>query len=99
MEDYPPEYVTHNLPLIILSGFPDNLHTVQPDKRREIFGTGTVITSDLPLLDNESSQQLLQELSSADGSSQPWNSDTARQRNNLVGFKFKVVGRVRALQL
>ena len=98
MEDYPPEYVAHNLPLIILSGFPDSLHTAKPDKRREIFGTGTVITSDLPLFDNESSQKLLQEFLSFDGGSQSWNSDAGRQRNNLVGFKFKVVGRVRAPQ-
>lgn len=95
MEAYPPEYVAHNLPLVVLSGLSSVQELGSKDELREIFGTGTVISSELPIVDNELSQQLLQDFLSANGAAFAWNSERARSKNNLIGFKFKVIGRVR----
>lgn len=95
MEAYPPEYVAHNLPLVVLSGLSPTQELGSKDEHREIFGTGTVISSELPPVDNELGQHLLQDFLSGDGAALAWNSEGARSRNNLIGFKFKVIGRVR----
>ena len=98
MEAYPPEYVTHNLPLIVLSGLITGAqeHSVR-DELREIFGTAAVINSDSPLVASELGQQLLQDFMSADGSAQAWSAEAGRGKVGLMGFKFKVIGRVSRL--
>lgn len=94
MEAYPPEYVAHNLPLIVLSGLTVAQEYDDRDELRDIFGTAAVINSDLPLVTSESGQQLLQDFMSADGSAQAWSADAGRGKASLMGFKFKVTGRV-----
>jgi solute carrier family 25 protein 38 len=94
MEVYPPEYVAHNLPLIVLSGLTGEQEHSGRDELRDIFGTAAVITSDSPLVASELGQQLLQDFMSADGSAQAWNAEAGRGKTSLMGFKFKVIGRV-----
>jgi trafficking protein particle complex subunit 11 len=94
MEAYPPEYVVHNLPLIVLSGLVNPQEHGGRDELRDIFGTAAVVNSDSPLAATELGQQLLQEFMSADGSGQAWSAEAGRGKANLMGFKFKVVGRV-----
>lgn len=94
MEVYPPEYVAHNLPLIVLSGLTGAQEHVDRDELRDIFGTAAVINSDLPLVVSELGQQLLQDFMSADGRAQAWSAESGRGKANLIGFKFKAIGRV-----
>jgi len=94
MEAYPPEYITDNLPLIVLSGLTETQEHGDRDELRDIFGTAAVINSDLPLVASELGQQLLQDFTSADGSSQAWSAEAGRGKASLMGFKFKVTGRV-----
>lgn len=96
MEAYPPGFIAHNLPLVVLSGLSTPQELGGKDELRDIFGTGTVISSDLPLVDNELGQQLRQDFLNADGGALAWNGEALKSRNNAVGFKFKVIGRVRA---
>ena len=97
MEAYPPEYVAHNLPLIVLSGLTGAEEHGGRDELRDIFGTAAVINSDSPLVAVELSQQLLQDFMSADGSGQAWSAEASRGKVGLMGFKFKVIGRVSRL--
>jgi hypothetical protein len=94
MEAYPPEYVSHNLPLIVLSGLTGGQEHGGRDELRDIFGTAAVINSDSPSVAAELSQQLLEDFMSADGSAQAWSAEAGRGKVGLMGFKFKVIGRV-----
>jgi len=94
MEAYPPEYIDRNLPLIVLSGLTGAQEHAGKDELRDVFGTGAVVNSDSPLVQAELSQQLLQDFLSVDGSAQAWNAEAGRSKFNLMGFKFKVIGRV-----
>jgi len=95
MEAYPPEYVSHNLPLILLSGLeaPEESALVAPSVGLLEDG-GRTITSDQPLVTGERAQHLLREFSNADGTKAAWNSRPGRLSGDLVGFKFRAVGRV-----
>ena len=96
MDAYPPDYVAHNLPLVVLSGFSttEEPEAVQPVHHVLPGRATTTITSEIPPVARERAQQLLQTfLSVADGSALPWNGRGLSGRNN-VGFRIRTVGRV-----
>ncbi|KAF2401064.1 hypothetical protein EJ06DRAFT_475314 [Trichodelitschia bisporula] len=82
MDAYPLDYVSHNLPLVVLSGLRPTPDTETP------AGHGTTINSELPLVEGERAEQLLSEFSRAEGTDRP-----RAGASKLMGFKFKVVGR------
>lgn len=96
MEAYPPAYVQHNLPFIVLSGLgtqtelepPPSVHNVLP-------GRATIKTSsEIPPVTGERADQLLQDFLTADGSSAPWNARASSRRDLAHGFRIRAVGRV-----
>lgn len=96
MEAYPPAYVQHNLPFIVLSGLgsqaelepPASVHNVLP-------GRAAVRTScEIPPVTGERADQLLQDFLSADGTNAPWKARSSNRRDVAHDFRIRAVGRV-----
>lgn len=96
MEAYPPEYVQHNLPFIVLSGLattqelepPPPVHTVLPGRG------STSISSDIPPVLGDHADTLLQDFLSADATNAPWNARAPTRRGLAHGLRIRAVGRV-----
>ncbi|KAI5369600.1 Putative trafficking protein particle complex subunit 11 [Septoria linicola] len=91
MEDYPPHYVQHNLPLILVSGFGEleearSLHTARQE-------SGTRISTESPECLSDQASRLLQALRSLDGAERAWNSSALPGPDSAVRYKIKTVGR------
>ncbi|PGH31314.1 hypothetical protein GX50_05909 [[Emmonsia] crescens] len=105
MEAYPPDYIDHNLPLILLSGLgsdpqPDAQDKVIPDGGTEyppLRDGGVEIFSDFPLLTDSTAERVLNALLSEDATGRPWNSKSDGARAGAVGYKVKRVGRTYTL--
>ena len=94
MEAYPLDYTAHNLPLVVLSGL-----CPAPEETDDLVSSrGPLVKAQLPLVQSERREQILQEFLSAEGSDEQWSNRPTRARNGqtqLVGYKFRAVGRVR----
>lgn len=95
MEAYPADYISHNRPLIALSGL-TGPSSPQIERSFDLKqGHGLKVSSDLPPLQEEQAAPLRDEFLKADGTSLPWRSEGLPSRQELMGFKFKFTGRVR----
>ncbi|KAG5293500.1 hypothetical protein I7I50_03927 [Histoplasma capsulatum G186AR] len=100
MDAYPPDYVDHNLPLILLSGLGSDPEAnsqdgITPDDGVEyphLREGGVEIFSDFPLLTDSTAERVLNALLSQDATHRPWNA-----RAGDVGYKIKRVGRTYTL--
>jgi hypothetical protein len=86
MDGYAPAYVAHNVPLLIVSGL--GLTAQNPP---ELEGDGFRITSEVPPVQTEDAQVLLQYFLKGSANGLAWNSREHTGRNK---FKIKTVGRV-----
>ncbi|KAI9881024.1 MAG: hypothetical protein M1830_008906 [Pleopsidium flavum] len=97
MDAYPPEYVSHNLPLIILSGLGSADSKSQDASQRASYPLlherGIRITSDIPPVTGSSAEQLLQTFLAADANKGRWNGRHEKGRIGTIGFCVKGVGR------
>ncbi|KAK5010082.1 hypothetical protein LTR60_005043, partial [Cryomyces antarcticus] len=89
MEAYPPSYVQHNLPLILLSGLGSTPDSDAPFPDRSEPSSN----SHLPPVTGERAEQLLQDFRNADGSDWPWNDRPHKSKAGLIGYKLRAVGR------
>lgn len=96
MDVYPPEYVLHNLPFIVLSGLgsKEDLEPLRPLQDVLPGRAVNTITCDAPSVSTERREQLLQEFLNYDGTKTPWDGRGLDRRGNTSGFRFRVVGRV-----
>lgn len=96
MEAYPPAYVQHNLPFVLLSGLgsqnelepPPSVHSVLPGR------AVTRTSSEIPPVTGERADQLLQDFLNADGTNAPWNARNSSRKDLGHGFRIRAVGRV-----
>ncbi|PGH15836.1 hypothetical protein AJ79_02217 [Helicocarpus griseus UAMH5409] len=103
MDAYPPDYVGHNLPLILLSGLgfepypdPQDNSTAAQDDGAEyplLRAHGIEIFSDFPLLTDSTAEKVLNALLSEDATGRPWNAKSEGLRSGAVGYRIKRVGR------
>ncbi|KAF2869808.1 Gryzun, putative trafficking through golgi-domain-containing protein [Massariosphaeria phaeospora] len=95
MDAYPPEYVLHNLPFIVLSGLGASTQLESLPPIQDVFpGTArTTLKSEIPPVTGERATQLLHEFWSADGTTAPWNGRGFSRRGNILGFRIRTVGR------
>ncbi|KAJ4341846.1 hypothetical protein N0V87_001511 [Didymella glomerata] len=95
MEAYPPAYVQHNLPFIVLSGLGSQAELQPPPSVHDVLpGRASVRTSsEIPAVTGERADQLLQDFLSADGTNAPWNARAASRRDLGHGFRIRAVGR------
>jgi trafficking protein particle complex subunit 11 len=97
MESYPPDYIDHNLPLVVLSGLAETPTTQKDDydKFLELYGnSGPIVSSSSPPVHSDIAQQLLEELLSAGTRQLSWNAAAGRSKDGLIGFRIEAVGRV-----
>ncbi|KAL1956987.1 hypothetical protein VTO42DRAFT_6476 [Malbranchea cinnamomea] len=99
MDDYPSDYVDHNLPLILLSGLgPDPEKQESPSSdpaaaQYPLFQENAIqIFSDFPLLTDPTARAVLDELLAHDASNTPW---TGKGKEKAAGTRFRIkrVGR------
>ena len=94
MEAYPREYVEHNLPLVLLSGFGEqHTESASPDgtPRQE---SGTRLHTSSPECRSEQAQLLLQNFLHFDGTQQSWNANDLPGPSGTLRYRVKTIGRV-----
>jgi hypothetical protein len=98
MEAYPPDFVVHNLPFIVLSGLATSQELEPPPPVQNVLPGRAVtsINSELPAVTGDRADELLQEFLSADGTNAPWNGRGFSRRGITHGFRIRSVGRVHA---
>lgn len=98
MDAYPSDFVVHNLPFIVLSGLATSKEVDPPPSVQHVLPGRAVtsISSDIPPVDGDRANELLQEFLSADGTSAPWNARDFSRRGITHGFRIRTVGRVQA---
>ena len=96
MDAYPPDYVLHNLPFIVLSGLEssEELETLPPVQNVLPGRATTTVSADNAPLTGHRAQQLLQEFRDAQGSNAPWNGRGSNHRGNGYSFRIRTAGRV-----
>ncbi|OWP03826.1 hypothetical protein B2J93_2671 [Marssonina coronariae] len=85
MDGYAPAYVTHNIPLLVVSGLGPG-----PGTEEEIKKNGSRIASELPPVESDDAVSLLRHFKDADASDLAWN---AREHSGRNKFRVKTVGR------
>lgn len=90
MDGYEPEFVTHNLPLLVLAGLGPEPST-DVGNNVSNWETGTKITSKIPSIETEDAKVLLKHFEANDGRELAWN---GREENVKNKFWVKSVGRV-----
>ncbi|KAF2808509.1 uncharacterized protein BDZ99DRAFT_572364 [Mytilinidion resinicola] len=95
MDAYPPEYIAHNLPLIVLSGLGSTpeLEAIPPVQDVLLGRRSTPISSELPPVTGQRADQLLQEFLSTDARDAAWNNVTETRKGAVRGFRIRPVGR------
>lgn len=96
MDAYPPEYVDHNLPFIVLSGLGHGKELSGPAPVQDVLPgrAVTTVNTDAPLVTSDRANNLLHEFLNADGSNSPWNGQASSRKGTLPSFKIRAVGRV-----
>lgn len=104
VNSYPHGYISHNLPLIVLSGLAvppsptdaNSLPALATDvKLQSPWELNQIeIGSNAPTVSGERADQLLEEFSKCEKTDEQWNGKPVQGRSGLLGFKFRVVGRV-----
>ncbi|QDS74405.1 hypothetical protein FKW77_005731 [Venturia effusa] len=93
-EGYPDDYVSHNLPLIVLSGLAESPPPNDTTRFPPVYdGPGTEIESELPLVSDKRAGLLLAEFQSCEKTDDDWSSRPIRGKSTILGFKFRAVGR------
>ena len=88
MDDYPPNFVGHNLPLLVVSGLSE-----VPSESSEyplLADKGFQLSSDIPIVESEDSRTLLKHFQAYDASSAPWHG----RPDSRFHFRVRTAGRV-----
>ncbi|KAL3420764.1 hypothetical protein PVAG01_07209 [Phlyctema vagabunda] len=88
MDGYDPDFVTHNLPLLVISGLGPEPKPIS--KAVKEWAGGPQIKSEIPPVQTEDALVLLKHFEASDGSGSSWN---GREENSRNKFRVKVVGR------
>ncbi|OQO12189.1 hypothetical protein B0A48_02830 [Cryoendolithus antarcticus] len=92
MEDYPPSYTKHNLPLVLLLGLsPDSLDDGSSTAQRQESGTRLHIQS--PQCDSERARHLAQHFLALDGTQAAWNATALPGPAATMKYRMRSVGR------
>ena len=94
MEAYPPEYVEHNLPLVLLSGLGEGQDKAASGTTLPRQENGTRVSVNSPECSGQRAQYLLQQFLQLDGTNQPWNASSLPGPSGSLRYKMKAIGRV-----
>ncbi|KAF1941787.1 hypothetical protein EJ02DRAFT_490863 [Clathrospora elynae] len=95
MDAYPPDYVVHNLPFIVLSGLATSTELAPPPPVQDVLPgrAVTTISSEIAPVTGDRASELLHEFFTADGTNAPWNGRGFPRRGITHGFRIRAVGR------
>lgn len=85
MDGYPPAYVAHNIPLLVVSGLG------RSDDEPELAGSGIQITSEIPPVGSKDAEALRRHFQDSDAGDLAWN---GREHSGRNKFRVKIIGRV-----
>ena len=99
MDAYPRDYVSHNLPLVLLSGLEADLedNSITSEGYPLLEENGTRILSDFPPLSGAVAEELRRALLAEDGSQRPWKAEFplgGSPSSSRLAFHIKSCGRV-----
>lgn len=97
MDAYPEDYITHNLPLIVLHGLGQEPAQSPSDASTPLSileDDGPQLSSDLPSVDSEAASQLRDCFLEAAGSNDTRHGIPESRRAGSLAFRVKIVGRV-----
>ena len=97
MEAYPPEYVEHNLPLVLLSGLGERRDKPLASYEALQQESGTRIAASSPECSGERAQQLLSQFKQLDGGELSWNGTSLPGPTGSLKYRMKAIGRVRGM--
>ncbi|RFU35407.1 hypothetical protein B7463_g999, partial [Scytalidium lignicola] len=89
MDDYAPQYIAHNVPLLFVSGL-GSFQTPDSQNEPQLKLEGPQISSSIPVVDTEDARALLKYFKDTDARNLAWNS---REHGRQKKFKIKTVGR------
>ncbi|KAI2790455.1 hypothetical protein POX_d05971 [Penicillium oxalicum] len=98
MDAYPRDYVSHNLPLVLLSGLEADLedNSITSEGYPLLEENGTRILSDFPPLSGAVAEELRRALLAEDGSQRPWKAESplgGSPSSSRLAFHIKSCGR------
>ena len=97
MDGYPPEYISHNLPLIVLSGLGSTTSSTYNDAKDAyplLEDKGTHISSGLPNVFGKEADELLECFLELDAKDAAWNNRPGKGKLGTMGFRIQSLGRV-----
>lgn len=96
MEAFPEDYISHNVPLILLSGIgrDDDLGSERGNARGLLQEGGFRIRRDLPFVTNATAEAVLRAILSFDSTSDGFQKIKVSARDGLGPFKIRKIGRV-----
>ena len=95
MDTYPPDYISHAFPYVVLSGFNSESTEDNIEPTNTLFSEDKVVVdSDWPPVDTERSRFLLKELLDCHADTKATLPRSARKNASAPSFYFKVTGRV-----
>ena len=86
MDDYPPSFIGHNLPLLLVSGISEGPESPE----YPLAEKGFQLSSDIPLVESEDARALLKHFQAYDASSAPWHGKS----ESRYRLRVKASGRV-----
>lgn len=86
MDGYPPAYVAHNVPYLVVSGLGD-----AQQKQADLEADGVRIASDIPPVEGDDAEVIIRNFKDANAEGLAWNNHASGGRHK---FKVKIVGRV-----
>lgn len=92
-EGYPKDYVTHNVPLIVLSGLGSD-HEETSELPTSYRDGAIKIHGDLPPVTSTVAEDLLEAFRSFERTPDQWDAKPVMEGSNVMGFKFRETGRV-----
>ncbi|KAH0563136.1 hypothetical protein GP486_002291 [Trichoglossum hirsutum] len=95
MDVYPPDYLAHNLPLIVLSGLATSSQDPEPASYDYplLQENGIRVTSNLPPVDSPNAGPLLRYFLELDASHTSWSARAYKDAVGSMRFRVRVVGR------
>ena len=97
MDGYPPQYVEHNLPLIILTGLgrrDDGVFQRAEEAYPLLRDHGIYISSEVPNVPPDVAEELLGGFRDFDARDASWNGRPGKGKMGTMGFTYRAVGRV-----
>lgn len=94
MDVYPPEYVIHNVPLLILSGLTSTAKVEDQITTPLSFASGPKLVSEQSAVTGTAADELLDIFHEFNVNDVPWNNRPGRGKMGTMAFRIRTTGKV-----